>query len=69
MTVGELIYNLSMYPRDRRVITPILEFGYGDIKAVEHGRVRLDVNKKSYAGPHDDAETGDASAIDVVILR
>ena len=60
MNVGELIQLLNAYPPALRVMVNGYEEGYDDLEpdCIREADVRLNVNKRWYAGRHDEAYAG-----------
>lgn len=58
MTVAELIAVLSAFPQDSRVVVRGYEYGVDDILSPKAVIIALNVNDESYAGPHEDLDSG-----------
>lgn len=77
MTVEQLILELKKYPASMRVVVPGYERGFDDATPVTLRKAIIDANAKPedesgkvawYFGLHDEADDGDAGAVDVVLL-
>lgn len=66
MTIDELIEKLKSYPGDLRVLVDGYEGGFSEISVVNKIKVKLNANKESYNGPHEDTKDADT---DVIAIR
>lgn len=54
MTVFELIERLKQLPPNVRVVTRGYEGGYCDITEIQEKKLRLNVHREWFYGPHDE---------------